>query len=63
MPKLKRSSVSHRVSQAKRRKQNQREDPDKRLRKQQRNTVARQETRLDPIVREEEQERDTAARW
>ena len=61
MPKLKRLSASHRLSRAKRRKQNQREDPDKRLREQQRNTVARQETRLDPIVREEEQERDTAA--
>jgi len=62
MLKLKRSSASNRVSQAKRRKQNQREDPDKRLQEQERNTVARKEAQLDPIVREEEQERNTAAR-
>ena len=61
MPKLKHLSASHRVSQAKRHKQKQREDPDKRLQEQEQSTIAHKEVRLDSIVKEEEQDRNTAA--
>jgi len=61
MPKLKRSSTSHRAFQAKRRKQKQRQDPHKQLHEQDQNTAARKEVRLDPTLRQEEQDVNTAA--
>ena len=51
MPKLKRSSAPNSASQAKKCKQKQREDPEKRIREQELDIAARRQACLDPATR------------
>ena len=62
MPKQKRVSSAHLARQAKKRKRNQREDPVKRQREQERNAAARRQLRINnPERRQEERQYDAAS--